>query len=261
MGLVHKAAAEKASKDGNSAKAADEQRLQAIALDAAMKEVNVALECDYNFVGAWQTRSEILAAQNKPEETVACYERIIQIDPLIEGVRALNHLMLFYDQKKDKERDKQIACLDKAATQFSQAVAGKPPSAEFIRMPFFLANAYGNLKETEKAIHWLQTTGECVHGLFGKAPNSPDAAIIWFQIAAKYIELKRPDEALAWLNEMPNINGMQAALLNARGAAYELKGDYQQAKAYFEQALRLAPEATDVQQNLKRVNERLLKLP
>ena len=75
MGLVHKDVAENARAAGNSAKAAEESRLQALALDAAMKEVKVALEqCDPNFVGAWQTRADILVAQNKLDEARAAYQ-------------------------------------------------------------------------------------------------------------------------------------------------------------------------------------------
>ena len=228
MGEVHKDEAEKARAAGNSAKAAEEGRLQAAALDAALKEDGVALECDRNFIGAWQTRAEILSTQDKPDEMVPCYERIAEIDPLIEGMRAINNLLALYEKKKDV--DKELACLDKAAAQFSKAIAGRQPSEEFIRMPFFLANSYAMLKQPEKAVHWLDLAGEYVHALMGKRPNSQEAATTWVQIAVKYRDLNQPDKAIAWLNEILAVNATLPPIVNLRAEIYEAKGDHIRAK-------------------------------
>ncbi len=256
-GLVHKDMAEKARAAGNSAKAAEESRLQTAALDAALKEDGVALEQDRNFVGAWQTRAEILSAQGKPDEMIPCYERIAEIDPLIEGIRAINNLLAIYEQKKDV--DKELACLDKAASQFSKAVAGRPPSVEFIRMPFFLANAYFTLKQMDKAIHWLDLAGEYVHALMGPRPNSPDTEMTWCQVAAKYLELKQPDKAIVWLNEVLAVAPQMQLAINLRAAANESKGDLVHAKADYEQLFKLRARAPGIEEKLRKLNEELSK--
>ena len=258
MGLVHKDLAEQARKAGNSAKAAEESRYQARALEAAMKEDDIALQCDPNFVGAWQTRAEIFAAQDKPEEIVKCYERIVEIDPTGEGVRFTNKLFeYYYNQKKDV--DNSLACLDKAGSQFSKTVNGKAVTAEFIGMPFFLANAYATLKQTDKGIHWLDLAGQYVHTMMGERPGSQNAAQIWLQIAAKYLELKQPDKTIAWSSEVLAVAGAVPAAINLRAAASEMKGDLVRAKADYEQLFKLVPQAPGIEDKLRKLNEELSK--
>ncbi len=173
MGQVHKDASEKARAAGNSAKAAEESRLQADALERALKQDDVALECDRNFVGAWQTRADILIAQDKPEETVACYKRIVEIDPTGEGVRSAGKLFEYYSQKNDV--DSSLACLDKAGAQFSKTINGKTVTVEFVSMPLFLASAYLKLKQMDKAVKWLDDGGEYIKAIMGGKPTSAQA--------------------------------------------------------------------------------------
>jgi tetratricopeptide (TPR) repeat protein len=255
MALVYKEEAEKAQKEGNTAKAAEANRLAAAKLDEAMKEVQVALDCDRNFIGAYQTKAEILVAQNKPEEAVACYERVMQIDPMGDGIRATNNLRAYYEQKKDVS--KQLECLENAGSRFSLEVARRRPSVEFVNMPCFLASAYANLNRHDKAHQWLDDAVKYAHLTMGEKPTSPESIKVWFQIAGVYLQLKDPDKAIAWLNQLLAVVPNAPILLNMMGQALEMKGDYANAKACYEQALKLAPNAVELQENLRRVEESL----
>jgi tetratricopeptide (TPR) repeat protein len=256
IGETHKDIADKAQAAGNTSKAADERKLQDRALAMAMKEDDISLECDRNFTGAWWKRIDILNAQGKPDETVQCFDRIIEIDPTGEGARAVSKLVTYYQQKK--ETDKSLVSLDKAGEHFSEAVKGRAVSVEFITMPFFLASAYHGLNQPEKAVHWLDEAAKYIHMTMGDRPPSREAASTWLQMAGKYLELKQPDKAIIWLNELLAAGAGAPVVLNTLGAAYEMKGDYPRAKEYYQQALKLAPQSPEIQQNLNRVNERLL---
>jgi tetratricopeptide (TPR) repeat protein len=257
MGQVHKDIADKAEAAGNTSKAAAERKLQDRALAAALKEDDTALECDRNFTGAWWRRFDILAEQGKPDEGVQFFDRIVEIDPTGDGPRALNRLVAYYQQKKEPE--KALPSLDKAGVQFSQAIKGKPVSVEFIQMPFVLATGYGILQKNDKAAQWLDEGGKYIQLTMGDKPTSPDAAKTWLQIAGMYLQFKQPDKAISWLNQLVAAGQSPPIVLHALGNAYEMKGDLTRAKAYYEQALKLAPQAPEIQESLRRVNEKLGK--
>lgn len=209
ISLAHKAMKERAEQAHDADRASSEADLQSQFLKRAMNEDEVALLCDPNFVGAWMTRLDILREQNKLDDMVPCWERIIEIDPRAqEAVQALNGLVTRYVEQKNPE--KALACLEKTGARFVQAAAGKPPSLELIRMPFALALIYLNLKQ--------------------------------------------PDKAIAWLDQIVAIDRSLPQVFDVRGTAYATKGDLVHAKADFEQVYTLAPQFPNIQEKLRAVN-------
>ena len=203
--------------------------MQAQDLDKALKEDEVALQCDPNFVGAWQSRIAILHEQKKPDDTWECYVRIIEIDPTHDGVPALAALMAHYEEQKKPEKVAEY--MEKAGECFLQHVKGKQGSMEFVSMPFYLANAYLNLKQPDNAITWLDQTVEC---LDAATAGQPDAVSIRFKLAVLYLKLKRPDQAekvVVWLNKLLAENGSLIDAYALREAAYEILGNTAAARA------------------------------
>ncbi len=246
MAKIHKAAAEKAQKDRDSAKAAAESQLQAQALTAAMQQDDVALQCDPNFVGAWQTRIEILREMNKPEKTLHCYERIIEIDPTHDGIRALMALLAYHQEHKQPE--KAVACLEKAGECYLALVKGKPASAEFLPMPFYLASNYQILKQPDNAALWLDREGEFFNQLTAGQPDNLDTLSNRLRIAMLYLKLKQHDQAekaVVWLNKDLAAKDSFMPAHAARGTAFEMLGDAAAAKADYERIARGTPEERD----------------
>jgi tetratricopeptide (TPR) repeat protein len=265
MSRVHKDAAAKARAAGETAKAADEDRLQNISLNNALQQDTIALQCDRNFVGAWQTRVEILHAQKDMKHVVEALQRIVEIDPKSqEAVQGLNGLMTYYNEQKDPE--KALEYLDETGKRFVQAIAGRPVTVETVNMPYCLAACYMNLKQPEKALQWLDQTENFVKLAFAGRPNSMELVQIRFRVGLLCLELKRPDKALGWLNQVLAVEAQlpgqfRAEVHNARGAAYDLKGDLAAAKAEYELVLQLAPNSPRVQERLNFINGELAKPP
>jgi protein O-mannosyl-transferase len=234
MTQVHKGAAEKARTAHESSKAEEERKLQAEALKNAMRENEVALQCDRNFVGAFLSRIEILGEQNKPwdKEAIRCYERIIAIDPTHDGIRALGSLVNHYEEQK--ESDKSIKCLGNAGESYLQAVAAKVPSLEFAHMPLVLANAYVSLKQPDKAARWLDQAGEVLN----QVPNSPENLSERLKLGLFCVKAKQPGKALVWLNQVLGNNSSLTEVYAARACAYEMQGNMPNAQADYDRIMR-----------------------
>lgn len=240
MGKVHKAAAEKARQEHNTAKADDEGKLADLSLDQAMKEDDVALQCDPNFVGAWQSRIAILREQKKPDDTWHSYERIIEIDPTHDGVQALIALVAHYDEQKKPETVAQY--LEMAGKFFLERVEGKTPSKEFVSMPYYLANAYLlTLKQPDNAIAWLDRTVKLVDATLA---GQPEGLSLRLRLAVLYLKLKRPDQAekvVAWVNQLLASNGSWIDAYALRQAAYQILGDTAAARADADRVAKAKP--------------------
>ncbi len=234
MGRVHKAAAEKARADRDSAKAEQESELQDAALNAAMKENNTALECDRNFIGAVDSRIEILSEQNKLKDIVPCYERIIEIDPTHEGIQALNWLVAYYGKDSDKVQE----CLENAGEKFRRAIAVRPPSIEFVQMPLTLADKYATLNQSDKAARWLDQMGECFNQATQGKLKAEEILPERLRLAIFCLKIKQPDKALFWLNQVFAANGSWVEAYAVAHSAYEMQGKTREAQADFDRVLR-----------------------
>jgi protein O-mannosyl-transferase len=267
MAGVHGDAAAKAKADGNSAKAAEESRVQSADLNRALQECNVALQCDRNFVGAYQTRFEIQREQNDMKGLAESVRRIVEIDPRSqEASLAVGTFVALFDKKEDSEKAPAMECLNEAGMRFMQAVTGRPASVETIRMPYAIAVGYVGLKQPEKALPWLDRTEAFVKQALGDKPNSLESIQIWSQVAALCLDLKQPDRALGWLGQiMPFERQMPDAirihLHGLRGTAYEMKNDLVAARSEFEILNQLAPNTPAIQQKLDEINRALGQRP
>ncbi len=234
--------------------------MQSQCLTAALQEDDTALQCDPNFVGAWQTRIDILGQQGKAEKTPHCYERIIEISPMHEGIVALNALVAYYRDKT--QPDEAVKALEHAGDVYLQLVKGKEPSAEFFQMPYFLATQYVTIKQAENAITWLDRASACLDQL----PPSSDAVVLRFKLAELYLKLQRPDQAVkviaslervlvlvGSLKEPPDGNPAakdtiarlkataEGGAYATRTRAYEILGNQAAAKADYDRILQSAP--------------------
>ena len=83
-----------------------------------------------------------------------------------------------------------------------------------------------------------------------RSPETIQAQLI---LAAKCLDLHRPDEAIALLNRFLKINDAVPEMYNARGFAYLQKGDWNRAREDFEQVVRLSPQFPGVQEKLESI--------
>ena len=130
---------------------------------------------------AWLTEVDILREQNKLDDLIPCYERIVEMDPTAqEAMVAMTNAVARYEEQKKPE--KALEFLAKTGDRFREAVAGKPAVPEFL-MPFGLAVAYLNLKQPDTAVAWLDVASdELTRSMSGKL-NSPEALTERFQLA------------------------------------------------------------------------------
>ncbi len=61
-------------------------------------------------------------------------------------------------------------------------------------------------------------------------------------MAGRYLHLRRPDKAIAWLNEVLAINSSVLGAYAAHGVAFEMQGKAIEAQADFDRVLQAAPQ-------------------
>ena len=204
--------------------------MQTQALDNALKEDDVALQCDPNFVGAWQSRIAILHEQQKVDDAWHCYERIIEIDPTHDGVQGAGGPGGPLPTSRKSRRKSPNAWKRRANVTCSTSRA-KCPRRNSSPMPFFMANAYLSLKQPDNAITWLDRTLDCLNAAMEGQPEAMPSGSGWTIL---YLKLKRPDQAekvVAWLNQVLAANGSWIDGYALREAAYDILGNTAAARA------------------------------
>ena len=103
----------------------------------------------------------------------------------------------------------------------------------------------------------LDEAARCVQRMTALDARSPTTIQKQFILAASYLDLDRPDEAIAWLSQILEVNKSLADVYNVRGTAYAKKGDWNHAKEDFQRLVLLAPQYPGAQEKLSDVRSRL----
>lgn len=106
--------------------------------EAAEAAARLALLCDPDCAGAWETLGTILAQRNKLSESRACYERAIGIEPSF--VQAVNNLAVTLDRLGEREA---------SVAWYRQALRLAPESPE---IQLNLATLLGELGHYEEGL-------------------------------------------------------------------------------------------------------------
>jgi tetratricopeptide (TPR) repeat protein len=202
------------------------------------------------YADAFNNLGIVLAGEGKFDEAIASHKAGLAV----RNDRASDHnnLSRVYLKRRDREveqgeTDKAKADLDNALEQLLIAQRCDP---NFLPAWLTWTEIYIKQKSVDAA-------AKCVQGMIAIDRKSPTTLQAQYQLAKYYLDLARPDDAIAGLTAMLEIDKSTPEVYDARGTAYVKKGDLQHALEDFEQILRLAPQYPGVQERIRYVRERL----
>ena len=219
-------------------------------LKLAEKYFRGALRSNQRYADAFNNLGIVLARQGNFDDAIACHKAGFRVRD--DRASDHNNLCRAYLQKHDleikkKELDAANADLDNALEQNTIALRCDPN--------FF--DAWMSRTDICLVKKNIDDAAKCVKRMTAIDAKSPITLQKQFIVAANYLELNRPDEAIAWLSRILEVNQTLADVYNVRGAAYVKKGDLRHALEDFEQLLRLAPQFPGAQEKVIAIRARL----
>lgn len=205
-------------------------------LKLAEKYFSDALVSNRRYADAYNNLGIVLARQGKFDDAIRSHKAGLEV----RYDRASDHsnLCRVHMQKDD---------LDNAMNQNTIALQCDP---NFLGAWMSRAEIHIKQKNLEEAV-------KCVQRMTDINAKSPETIQSQFMLAAKYLELNRPDEAIGLLSQILQIHDAAPQIYNARGLAYLLKNDLPRAKQDFEQVVRLFPQFPGAREKLNTIRAKL----
>jgi len=206
-------------------------------LALAEKFFRGALMSNGRYHDAFNNLAIILRRQGKLDESIAFSKAGLGVR--YDKASDHNNLCVTYMQKDD---------LENAMKENTIALEQCDPNF----LPAWMSRAEIHLKQKN-----LDEAVKCIQRMTAIDAKSPETIQSQYMMAAKYLDLNRPDDAIGSLNQILKIHDAAPQIYNARGLAYLQKGDLSRAQLDFEQVVRLFPQFPGAQQNLNAIRARL----
>lgn len=229
-------------------------------VNEALHQTDIALSKDPTSTKGWLMKARLLRVQNKNEEARTAYQHVLQIDrrniPAHLGLASMALVAGQLDAAK-AEMDAAAKISPEALTiQYAQAVV------DFLR---------GKLHEAQEAIQKVLKAAPdhlpsiLLHGAIAYTQGSyeqarsdlskvitqyPGNAYARRLLAATQLKLGETDQALATLQPLLNVANADAQTLALGGEAYLKARNFAKATEYLERAIRLNPQAQQIQTQL-----------
>ncbi|RME32985.1 MAG: tetratricopeptide repeat protein, partial [Gammaproteobacteria bacterium] len=160
----------------------------------------------------------LLASEGKTDEVVSQLEEVLEISP--DNLGALESLFKVQAARKDWT----------AAREVAERIEKKHPDKA---MGYYLA---GLIDQAEGRLD------QSIDNFEKALERSPDAVQPLTQLVKSYLALKRPDDALAYLDKVLEQNPENFVAHNLRGEVLMLKGELEGAGEAFARAIELKPK-------------------
>ncbi len=219
-------------------------------LKLAEKYFRAAVTINRRYADAFNNLGIVLSLEGKFDEAIECHRKGLEI--FDRRASDHNNLARVYLKRRDLEvqkgeTDKAKADLDDALEELLIA-----QRCDLTFLPAWLTWIEIFIKQKN-----VNEAARCVQRMIDIDGKSPATLQGQLQLAKCYLDLKRPDDAIAGLTAILEIAKSLPEVYNARGTAYLQKGDLQHALEDFEQVLHLAPQYPGVQERILDVRERL----
>lgn len=204
-------------------------------IDAALANLNAALELDPNLVEAYKERARTLLELKEYVRAVNDLTSAAEIDPADEEIFALLGEAQYHRRM-----------FDAAAVDFSRALE---TTNDDPRLLYDRALVYLRQAEFRKSFEDLNKV----------CTLNPDSARAFSMRGVARFFLEDLDQSIVDLEKSASMNSHDPIILNNRGFFYLKVGNYAAAKSDFEKALAIDPNFMDAKQNLKLLESRELQ--
>lgn len=205
------------------------------AVDMALKHYNRALKINPNYSDAYSNAGLLLFSIGKTDAAIRYLQKALTISPKSEEIH--------YSFGKVMEG---CGKSDRALTHYKKAINANP---KYVRAYINSGSILARKGMLKKAIPYFETAIQIQPG-YAEAHNNIGSALTG---------LGKFQKALLHFNKAIEIQPDYTDAYNSRGFLFYRQNDFRSAAQNFRKALSLDPERLDIQQNLKRVLDKLEK--